>query len=167
MSTVYPFGDGEHTGSGKMWCEWCEMDCTDLDTGELLCTCCRVDFLERRVEELEERLAEATTCPMCDEGYPPHVCASYADLVTQVRTLTNFREGVRYVHQVHWAPKTPPDDELLEWVRRDHVQAAIAQRLNNDVRAFQQCDGFEVFLAPDGENGLRECRKPRWHKEDE
>ena len=36
-----------------------------------------------------------------------------------------------------------------------------------ELARFRRCDGFEVFLAPDGENGLRECRKLHWHKEGE
>ena len=175
---VWPWGKGPHEFHGSKVagkCRECEAVCTSpahmLEIGESaedayaeLCSCCREPLYQLRIAELESELGKATTCPMCDEGYPPHVCASYADLVTQVRTLTDFREGVRYVHQVHWGAKTPSDDELLEWVRRDHVQAAIAQRLSNDVQAFQQCDGFEVFRAPDGENGLRECRKSHWHR---
>ena len=147
---VWPWGECEHAdqGAGRRWCscgEWCfepgsearEMIRPD-DAYWSLCRCCREPLYQLRIAELEELVKE----------------------------LANFREGVRYVHQVHWAPKTPPDDELLEWVRRDHVQAAIVQRLSNDVRAFQQCDGFEVFRAPDGESGLRECRKTHWHKEE-
>ena len=142
---VWPWGIGRHASEDAEKVTEC-IDCDDACLKPLqvadyddLCSCCREPLYQLRIAELEELVKE----------------------------LANFREGVRYVHQVHWAPKTPPDDELLEWVRRDHVQAAIVQRLSNDVRAFQQCDGFEVFLAPDGENGLRECRKPHWHKEDE
>lgn len=39
--------------------------------------------------------------------------------------------------------------------------------LEVEIAKFHKCDGFEVFLAPDGENGLRECRKPHYHKEDD
>ena len=37
----------------------------------------------------ERDYAELTVCPMCDEGYPPHTCASYLDLVKAVRADKN------------------------------------------------------------------------------
>ena len=33
----------------------------------------------------ERDYAELQTCPTCEEGYPPHTCASYLDLVKTVR----------------------------------------------------------------------------------
>ena len=37
----------------------------------------------------ERDYAELTGCPMCEEGYPPHTCASYLDLVKMVRADKN------------------------------------------------------------------------------
>ena len=48
----------------------------------------------------------------------------------------------------------------------EHVESDLRWAMNELAR-FHKCDGFEVFLAPDGENGLRECRKPHYHKEDD
>ena len=59
-----------------------------------------------------------------------------------------------------------PDDAywmLCRCCREPLYQLRIVE-LEAELARFRRCDGFEVFLAPDGENGLRECRKPHWHK---
>ena len=48
----------------------------------------------------------------------------------------------------------------------DNVESDLRWAMAELAR-FHKCDGFEVFLAPDGENGLRECSKPHYHKEDD
>ncbi len=48
----------------------------------------------------------------------------------------------------------------------EHVESDLRWAMAELAR-FHKCDGFEVFLAPDGENGLRECSKPHYHKVDD
>lgn len=91
---IWPWGRSSHSETyrkeDRSWCscgEWCRDPAFTLDYNQV-CMCCREPLYELHIAELEAQLEHATACPMCEEGYPLHSCATYLDLVKKVRYLT-------------------------------------------------------------------------------
>lgn len=149
---VWPWGVGPHEFHGSKVagkCRECEAVCINpahmLEVGESvedayaeLCHCCREPLYQLRIEELE---AEAEELSRKAKRYRD----SYDSAVSAARVA-----GAHYERMAERA--------------ETEIARAKGEQESESVR-FTECDGWEIFIAGDGENGLRECRKRHWHRE--